>query len=417
MLQALAYPKTQSFVDTFQAKASSASSSLRNFQCMAELLYWLACLYDPTIFPANFKFGVKQESDRIQFVNFLVNELYTRGNIQLNAIHLYKADGSTIVELIKIASPLYKAINQDYDETCTELKESRLFNFIVDESIQHIGHCASQMSQLGTNIDRKSLGDWSSQIEMRTVHLETLHPLAVSSAVGTQSNAAGNAVQQDIKKLLDSVLYDVNHLQKKCRLLGLDEKDIFERIKQASTDIITKHSQLESLQGTKPVFMDEYTEIETELQEYYRMFVTNAQNVYFLKKEMEANNDARFHWKAMAMTDRMDPPLNGDYPAVKSDDEQRGEDSHHVTEISIKDDHTSSNLPQKSRSKIALDTGSEKADSMTAFSRGGLSSSNVSSVSESIADDESFNNNIESDCNTDDSGVQNDPDLSSDDDF
>jgi len=412
MLQALSYPKTQSFIEAFE---SNSSSSALKFQHVTELLFWLTHLYDPTMFSNNFKFHIEEENHRINFINFVVNELNTRDNIQLNSIHLYKADDSAILELNKLISVLYRAISQHDNherQSGQSIDSIKELTFIVDNSIQGMNDCASRMSQLGMSIDPMSLVYLKSQISSCTYHFQKILS-AYDSVARVQTHVASDNLQRDIVHLLDAVSHDENLEKKKCRRLALEEEDILERINKTSTELISKRRQLESLQGTQPVFMDEYNEVEKELQEYYRMFVTNLKNIYFLKEELDLHNDTRFLDKTMDdvndVTDRR---------VLEMEDTSRNHDynnqPHHGLDISAKDHRDFVNFSFK---KGKPDSSSEKVETITMFSRGGVTTPNISSVSETEAGEEVFDDSSMSDYNTQSIDDHEQDEVSSDDDF
>jgi hypothetical protein len=81
----------------------------------------------------------------------------------------------------------------------------------------------------------------------------------------------------------------------------LEEENVLERIKKTTSEMSSKLRQLENLRATQPIFITEYNEIDSELQENYRMFVTNMKTAYFLRKELELHSDTR------VTKDNMDP--------------------------------------------------------------------------------------------------------------
>ena len=80
-----------------------------NFALMADLLLWLAKLYDPEIVVLS---ELTNEHGRVEYVRSIVQQLATRSGIRLNPRKLYAADRFAVRELLKIAAPIYRGISQ-----------------------------------------------------------------------------------------------------------------------------------------------------------------------------------------------------------------------------------------------------------------------------------------------------------------
>ena len=85
-----------------------------NFQLVAEICYWLANRYDSK---ADITDCIDEESDRILFIKQICQLFSSNARIHMNPKNLYEAQRSSVGELLKVVSMMYKAhkTQDEYD--------------------------------------------------------------------------------------------------------------------------------------------------------------------------------------------------------------------------------------------------------------------------------------------------------------
>ncbi|CAF1577100.1 unnamed protein product, partial [Adineta steineri] len=78
-----------------------------NFRLVAELMSWLVKQYDPL---SDVPTDIESEQDRVIFIRTVAQIIATKAHLKLNTKKLYQADGYAVKEILKVITPLYKAL-------------------------------------------------------------------------------------------------------------------------------------------------------------------------------------------------------------------------------------------------------------------------------------------------------------------
>merc|ERR1719437_212774 len=72
--------------------------------------------------------------------------------------------------------------------------------------------------------------------------------------------------------------------------LQRDEKSLEQKIKKKRVELERCKKRLSSLVSVRPAFMDEYEQLEQELERYYEQYVGRFRNLDYLEHEVDALN-------------------------------------------------------------------------------------------------------------------------------
>lgn len=294
----LKYPRVVS-VQSFQSP---------NFELVADLLCWMTHRYDGDI---TIHTSIDTEHDRILFITGIVKSMYLKANIKLNAKKLYSADGHAVKELLELASILRKAIVVSDGEPCNKYSDgggssSVVCNYDDSKSSHHSLHHGKRknsVSELINLTDVKNLRKLASEVTEKGAKLfellqkekaeegerrreESLKFLdAVSS--GFDDCPEVQHIESTLLQLLEEKKNQVIELERECKVMESDKSDLIEEMKKKTLDLERNKKRLESIQNARPAFMDEYEQLEIELQKHYDLYMERYRNIHYLKKEME----------------------------------------------------------------------------------------------------------------------------------
>jgi clusterin-associated protein 1 len=114
---------------------------------------------------------------------------------------------------------------------------------------------------------------------------------SVNSAAGADVLGAGkSSIEEIITQILNETNDAVERLDKQCKMLMSNKKGMEEKIRKRSIDLERNTKRLESLtlQNVRPAFMDEYEQIEMELEVEYERYVVRFRNVDYLERELRS---------------------------------------------------------------------------------------------------------------------------------
>lgn len=269
-----------------------------NFELVADLLCFMVLRYDTDI-PIHD--SIDNEQNRVRFITTIVKAMYLRANIKLNAKKLYSADGHAVKELLILASLLSNTaklareeessskINNDYNN---ESKISDVPGFSRDDNlskhidlsdVKRLRKLASELTEKGARVFDLLKAE---QERNRSQKEETLKFLDAAST-GFDDCPEIKHVESTLKQILEKKQCDVADMEQECKVMESDKSDIIEDIKRKTLDFERNKKRLESIQNARPAFMDEYEQLEIELQKHYELYMERYRNVHYLKKEME----------------------------------------------------------------------------------------------------------------------------------
>ncbi len=116
-----------------------------NFELVADILYWLAKLYDPETTVSD---RVEFEQERVDFLSSIAAMLAAKARLKLNTKKLYASDGRAVQELLKLATLLYKSIQTSQNAE----KEEAVPTPIKVQDVKAARVLASDITQSGAKL-------------------------------------------------------------------------------------------------------------------------------------------------------------------------------------------------------------------------------------------------------------------------
>ena len=254
-----------------------------NFELVANILCYLVQIVDSTIPIHN---GIRTEDDRVQFLNGITSELASRLHLSLDGRKLYAANGYAVQELVKLAQFIRIAIELVDEESnsngnCTLSTPS-------ETSVTDVQSLANELSEMGSDI-QKLLKQEVNDSVARADALEFLKAVTENS-----SSVEYDGIETNLRQRLDETNDSIDRLDKQIKMLISTNKGMEEKIRKRSIDIERGTKRLESLdlQNVRPSYMDEYEQIEKELQIEYDRWMVRFRNVDYLEAELRKRRTA-----------------------------------------------------------------------------------------------------------------------------
>ena len=155
--------------------------------------------------------------------------------------------------------------NNDYEST---LKAAKKAKSLVTE----ITEISTRLSSLMRNEDQDG--------KERTNVLQFLN--------STLEDEHHDHVESSISRILQSTNCAVERLDKQCKILISNQQGMEEKIRKKTLDLERTSKRLESLKHVRPAYMDEYEQLEEELQVEYERYVVRLRNKDYLEGELSA---------------------------------------------------------------------------------------------------------------------------------
>ena len=240
-----------------------------NFALMADLLKWLATLYDQDIVVLS---ELNNEHGRVDFVRGIVQQLAVKSGIRLNPRKLYASDRFAVRELLKIAAPIYRGISSPMS---TEAKAPAVPKNATLQKISNLSasvpkHAVELYDQLDKEVQIR---------EERTRILSKMPSL--------------DEVEKGVFSAVDNAQTRLDTLTKELDRLNSDEDALSSKIKQRKHEFERQSKRLMSVQTIRPAYMDEYEMHEQELQELFKLYFQHYRNVDYFEKELHKQAEAQ----------------------------------------------------------------------------------------------------------------------------
>ena len=253
-----------------------------NFELVADILYWMTQRYDPN---SSIHDCIDSESDRVQFIKGVVTVFFEKGNIRLNAKKLYAADENVVEELLKITKVLLDAVNAE-EATRTggvsaTKKELEPITVSVEDS-KMLRLLTTQLTESGARLHSLLANEVECKERRSNVS-------AFIQAVNSNDEKSSelDTIEDRLRILLRGVKDEFAALEEEVAHMGADRNDILADIQRKREDLDRNKRRLESLQSTRPAFMDEFETLEIELQKHYELYMERYRNVHYLKYELK----------------------------------------------------------------------------------------------------------------------------------
>ncbi|KAM7536551.1 hypothetical protein Aperf_G00000085300 [Anoplocephala perfoliata] len=365
MMRTLGYPRLIS-MEHFRSP---------NFPLVVEILTWLAKRFDPN---SDIPKCIDSEQDRVIFIKIIIQFMATKAFVKLNPKRLYKADGYAVKELLKIVNLLYSALKSDEraeDEDNQGLNLAELLGVERVKQLQHTRYLASQLTSMGASLH---------SFMTREADFRQSRNEAISRQLDVEW------VEKCLKGACDAIRDESSKLEKALANVKADEGTLDGKIEKRRSELERNQKRLSTLQSVRPAYMEEFEQLEEELNTHYEIYLTNFRNLMYLenlKEELMHSEDAK----------------------IREDDELRKitEDADNIfsnSEVNNNEDIFSA----KSRNAIVFsNTNAGSARSLDdSNSSSGLVDSEQLSSSDSVTDDSETDSGRECDANDNDDVIR-----------
>ena len=275
LLRCLDYPGISDFSST-------------DFGSVASLLAWLVQHLNPSI---EILGSISSDVDRQHFLDGIAGELSDKMNIIVSTSALFAAGSLAENELIKVATVLYQAVlaaDDDNDETSQEEPQLDAINGIA----QSARSLVNEIIDISLGVSSR-LRSESNDTEQRAKALEYLNCSLSSSVKGNETSH----IESSIDRTNAAVESAVERLDKQCKIALSNGIGMQEKIRKKTMDLERTKKRLEGLDHIRPAYMDEYEQLEEELQVEYERYVVRLRNEDYLKGELTslANETEKHH--------------------------------------------------------------------------------------------------------------------------
>merc|ERR1740123_2566376 len=104
------------------------------------------------------------------------------------------------------------------------------------------------------------------------------------------SNSENEVVERAVSSLLGNHSQNLEQLKQTSEELQRDEKQLEQKIRKKRQELERCKKRLSSLVSVRPAFMDEYEQLEQELERYYEQYVGRFRNLDYLEHEVDSLN-------------------------------------------------------------------------------------------------------------------------------
>jgi len=252
-----------------------------NFRLVAEMLYWMVQRYDPS---AEISDNIDEEDDRVNFIKSVTQLFAVKARLKLLPLKLYQANDSAVKELLKIANMLNKAmatsVTEDEDSSAVEFNlSSKLYN------LKQARQLASEITENGAKLHEQL----AKEKELRDSRQKAIDFLD-SISRNIDSNSEHDYIEKCIRDIIASHKESLVQIEKMVENLKADESTLEQKIKRKSDELERARKRLDSIQGVRPAFMDEYEQLEKELERLYMIYVEGVRNLDYLESELDDYN-------------------------------------------------------------------------------------------------------------------------------
>ena len=282
----MAYRETRCLCETmrqlgYPRRISMENFRQPNFQLVAELLYWMVQRYDPT---AEISDNIDEEDDRVNFIKSVTQLFSVKARLKLSPIKLYRANEEAVKEILKIAAMLNKAMAtsniEDEDSSSVEFNlSSKLYN------LKQARQLASDITENGAKL-YEILGKEKDLRGFRGKALQFLDSISRN----LDSNTEQEHIEKCIREIITNHKESLVQMEKMVENLKTDETALEQKIKRKSDELERAEKRLKSIEGVRPAFMDEYEQLEKELERLYTIYVVGIRNLDYQEHELDEYN-------------------------------------------------------------------------------------------------------------------------------
>merc|ERR1712224_856158 len=104
------------------------------------------------------------------------------------------------------------------------------------------------------------------------------------------SNSEIEAIERAVGGVLGAHKSQLEQMKAMTEELQKDEKSLESKIKKKRQELERQRKRLDQLTTVRPAFMDEYEQLEQELEKYYDQYVGRFRNLDYLEHELDRFN-------------------------------------------------------------------------------------------------------------------------------
>merc|ERR1719203_232422 len=104
------------------------------------------------------------------------------------------------------------------------------------------------------------------------------------------SNSETDVIERVLAQQLGSHGQNLEQMKQMSEELQRDEKQLEQKIRKKKQELERCRKRLGSLASVRPAFMDEFEQLEQELERYYEQYVWRFRNLDFLEYEADILN-------------------------------------------------------------------------------------------------------------------------------
>eukprot|EP00931_Biecheleriopsis_adriatica_P030538 TRINITY_DN17_c1_g1_i1.p1 TRINITY_DN17_c1_g1~~TRINITY_DN17_c1_g1_i1.p1 ORF type:complete len:445 (+),score=137.86 TRINITY_DN17_c1_g1_i1:91-1425(+) len=252
-----------------------------NFELVADILDWLLHRFEPGCAIPD---DISTEAHRVQFIKAVCEKVVLKTGTKLNPKKLYGADGYAVKELLRLAQTLYDAQKSIGDTSYDGGSEDFTLNSKLAD-LKSTRSLCSQIVETGASLFELL----QKEQEVRQDREKALRFLdGMSRNLG--SNSESEMVERAVSQLLGNHSANLEQLKTMSEELQRDEKSLEQKIRKKKQELERCKKRLGSLASVRPAFMDEYEQLEQELERYYEQYVGRFRNLDYLEHEIDVLN-------------------------------------------------------------------------------------------------------------------------------
>mmetsp|Transcript_7427 Transcript_7427/g.20868 ORF Transcript_7427/g.20868 Transcript_7427/m.20868 type:complete len:435 (+) Transcript_7427:95-1399(+) len=253
-----------------------------NFELVADILDWLLHRFEPN---ASIPDDISTEAHRVQFIKGVCEKVVLRTGTKLHARKLYSADGYAVKEMLRLAQVLYDAQKSVGEAPPDGVGEE---SFTLNSKIADLKSTRNLCSQI-VEVGAELFDLLQKEGEIRPDREKTLRFLdGMSRNLG--SNSESEVVEKAVASLLGNHSTNLEQLKQMSEELVRDEKALEQKIRKKKQELDRCKKRLCGLANVRPAFMDEYEQLEQELERYYEQYVGRFRNLDYLDHELDLLN-------------------------------------------------------------------------------------------------------------------------------
>jgi len=254
-----------------------------NFELVADILDWLLHRFEPNCSVPD---DISTENHRVQFIKAVCEKVVMRTGTKLNARKLYGADGFAVKELLRLSTVLYDAQRSVGESAPDGSLDGE--SFTLNSKLHDLKSTRSLCSTI------VETGAGLFELLQKEVEIRGDREKALSFLDGMSRNLGSNSesevVERAVSQLLGSHGQNLDQLKQMSEELQRDEKSLEQKIRKKRQELERNKKRLGSLASVRPPFMDEYEQLEQELERYYEQYVGRFRNLDYLEHEVDVLN-------------------------------------------------------------------------------------------------------------------------------